>query len=106
MRTKDNGSSASSDSLRGGLPLRDAGVPCGNCGCEKRRPNTNRCAACGQFADDPRYGRSPITGTWYRLHDYEDLGDGKVVAKGKTEVSREDVPQHWIDATEERDLDD
>jgi len=50
---------------------------------------------------EERYGYSRMTGTWYLLHDWEDKGDGKVVAKGKTEVDREDVPQKWLDATDE-----
>jgi len=82
---------------------RNAGIPCDNCGSEMRRANTNRCAACGRFAPDPVYARSPLTGNWYRLDEYEDLGDGKFRAKEKTEIDREDVPQQWLDATEVRD---
>lgn len=52
--------------------------------------------------NNERYGYSKITDTWYRLDDWEDLGDGKVRAKGKTEVPREEVPQEWLDATDER----
>lgn len=48
-----------------------------------------------------RYGFSKVTGTWYLLHDWEDKGDGKVVAKGKTEVDREEVPQEFLAATDE-----
>lgn len=93
---------SSADPERSGLPLRDAGVPCENCGCEKRRPTTNRCAACGRFAPDPRYAYSALTDTWYRVTEYEELGDGQIRAKSKEEVPREDVPQRWLDATEER----
>jgi len=50
---------------------------------------------------EDRYGYSKATGTWYRLHDWEEVGDGKVIAKGKTEVDRKDVPQKWLDATDE-----
>lgn len=85
-----------------GLPQRDAGVPCDNCGCEKRRPDTNRCAACGRFAADPRYAYSMMTDTWYRVSDYEDLGGDQILAKSKEEVDREDVPQAWIEAVDER----
>lgn len=93
----------SDDTDSPGLPLRDARVPCENCGSEKRRPDTNRCAGCGQFAPDPRYGYSSLTDTWYRVTEYDDLGDGKIIAKSKEPVDREEVPQAWLDATEERD---
>lgn len=83
-----------------GLPLRDVGVECKNCGSEKRRPDSNRCAACGQFAADPRYAYSELTNTWYRVTEYDDLGDGKIYAKSKERVGREDVPQPWLDAIE------
>lgn len=81
-----------------GLPLRDSGVECGNCGSEMRRPHTNHCAGCGRFAPDPIYAHSKLSGEWYRVFEYEDLGDGKICAKSKEEVPREDVPQEWIDA--------
>lgn len=102
MRSGKNNAKRSNGTERSGLPQRDAGVPCENCGCEKRRPDTNRCAACGQFAPDPRYAYSMLTDTWYRVTDYDDLGDGKIVAKNKEPVDREEVPKAWLDATEER----
>ena len=49
-----------------------------------------------------RYAYSRMTDTWYLVHDYEDHGDGKLVANSKTEVDRSDVPQEVLDATEER----
>lgn len=49
-----------------------------------------------------RYGYSQLTDTWYRVTDYEDLGDDKIRAKNKEEVPREEVPQEWIDGVEER----
>lgn len=49
-----------------------------------------------------RYGYSQLTDTWYRVTDWDDLGDGKIQAKSKEEVDREDVPQEWVDATEKR----
>jgi len=49
-----------------------------------------------------QYGYSRLTDTWYRVTDWEDLGGGKIKAKSKKEVSREDVPQEWIEATKER----
>jgi len=53
-------------------------------------------------AQTPRYAKSPVTGTWYRVDAYEDLGDGKIVAESKTEVDVEDVPEDVRRATEER----
>lgn len=85
-----------------GLPQRDAGVPCEHCGCESRRPATNRCAACGRFAPDPRYAYSGLTDTWYRVTEWDDLGDGQIRAREKEQVDRDEVPQRWLDATEER----
>jgi len=42
------------------------------------------------------YAYSELTDTWYRVHDYEEVGpNGKIVANGKTEVNQEDVPEHW-----------
>lgn len=81
---------------------RDAGVPCNNCGSVMRRPKSNHCADCGQYAPDPAYAHSPMTDTWYRVWDYERLGDGEIQATDKEEVGREEVPQRWIEATEER----
>lgn len=51
--------------------------------------------------DTNRYGYSQLTDTWYRVTDWDDLGDGKIRAKSKEEVDREDVPREWIEATEE-----
>lgn len=85
-----------------GLPLRGAGVACEHCGCTDRRPTSNHCAGCGRFAPDPRYAYSWVTDTWYRVPKYDDLGDGKIQAKSKEEVPRDDVPQAWLNATDER----
>jgi ribosomal protein L37E len=84
-----------------GTVLRESGVECEHCGCTSRRPDSNRCAACGRYAPDPRYARSPLTGKWYRVSDWDELEDGKIVAKSKEEVDREDVPEHWAEAIEE-----
>lgn len=51
-----------------------------------------------------RYGYSRMTDTWYRVTEWEDLGDGKIKAKSKKRVPREDVPQEWIEATDERSV--
>lgn len=89
------------DDEGGGLPLRDSGVPCQNCGTTARRPNNNRCAGCGRWAPDPRYAYSEITGTWYRVWQYDDLGNGQIVAKEKESVDVEEVPEVWIEAMAE-----
>ena len=47
------------------------------------------------------YAYSKLTGTWYEVFEYEDKGDGKIVAESKREVDREDVPQEYLDATKE-----
>jgi len=57
-------------------------------------------------SDMERYGYSRLTDTWYRVTDWEDLGDGKIQAKSKEEVPREEVPQEWLNATEERGYDE
>lgn len=45
---------------------------------------------------DEVYARSPMTDTWYRVTDYEEAGPGgKIVAKSKEEVEREEVPEEW-----------
>jgi hypothetical protein len=51
-----------------------------------------------------RYAYSQLTDTWYIVHDWEALGDGKIEAKSKEKVARENVPQEWIEATDERPL--
>jgi len=94
------------DGKRADVPQRDAGVACENCGCEQRRPGSNRCAACGRFAEDPRYAKSPLTGSWYRVSEWEDRGGGKILAKSKEEVSRDEVPQEWIERIESGDADE
>jgi len=47
------------------------------------------------------YAKSPLTGTWYRVYEYERQDGGKLVAKQK-----EQVPDEWIEATEEAMSDD
>ena len=83
-----------------GLPLRDVGVPCDHCGCEDRRPDTNRCAACGRFAPDPIYAYSELSGEWYRVTEWDNLGDGKIVAKSKESVPKVAVPDAWVESIE------
>lgn len=49
-----------------------------------------------------RFGYSMMTDTWYRVTEYDDLGDGQIRAKSKEKVPREEVPQDVLDATTER----
>lgn len=49
--------------------------------------------------DGYRYGYSQMTDTWYRVTDWEYAGDGKIVAKSKTKVPKEEVPADWLTAT-------
>lgn len=53
---------------------------------------------------DVRYARSPLTGTWFRVTEWEDLGDGtgKMVAKSKEQVPEDEVPDVWRGAAEWR----
>lgn len=44
---------------------------------------------------EERYGRSPITGTWYRVTEWTDLGDGTMLAKEKEPVHESEVPPAW-----------
>lgn len=82
---------------------------CAACGVHDRAENSRYCAGCRDAlvrADGgtERYAYSQLTDTWYIVHDWEDLGDGKLRAKSKEEVDRSDVPQEWIEATDERSL--
>jgi len=54
--------------------------------------------------DSERYAYSLLTDTWYRVTEWEwrDRDKGQIIAKSKTEVAREDVPQGWLNGTEER----
>jgi len=51
---------------------------------------------------EERYGYSRLSDTWYRLDEYVELGGGKIQAKSKTKVPREEVPQEYLENTEER----
>jgi len=54
---------------------------------------------------DTRYAYSRLTDTWYEVDEWEwhDKENDQLIAKSKTEVDRENVPQKWIDAVEERE---
>jgi len=60
---------------------------------------------CSVDTGTERYCYSRLTDSWYRVTDWEDLGDGQIRAKSKDEVDREEVPQKWIEATDERSRD-
>jgi len=45
-----------------------------------------------------RYAKSPLTDAYYRVTAWVDHGDGKIQAKEKEEVEREEVPDDWLDA--------
>lgn len=47
------------------------------------------------LSDDVRYGKSPITGNWYKVTDYEEV-DGhpeRIIADRKIPVDESDVPE-------------
>lgn len=50
-----------------------------------------------------RFAYSLMTDTWYRVTEWDNLGDGQIEAKSKEEVDRSEVPQDVLDATTERD---
>lgn len=54
--------------------------------------------------DAERYAYSRLSDTWYIVHDWERVEGDKIIANSKEEVPREDVPQEWLDATDERPL--
>lgn len=51
--------------------------------------------------ENKRYAYSKLTDTWYVVHDWEHVEGDKIIANGKEEVDRDEVPQEWIDATDE-----
>jgi len=48
-----------------------------------------------------RYAYSEVTNTWYRVTEWDGLGDGKIQAKEKEPVDRDEVPQDVLEATDE-----
>ena len=54
--------------------------------------------------EDNRYAYSRLTDTWYRVDEWEwrNEAKGQMIAKSKTEVNRDDVPQKWISGVQER----
>lgn len=78
-------------------------VECSSCGRQQTRSGRRaRCEECGAYLPEPPvYAFSRTTETWYLVDDYESAGDGRIVAKSKQAVDREDVPQEWLDAVDE-----
>lgn len=85
--------------------------------CETPRDDDRvACPDCGHIPEDDRlepddglradggarFAYSMMTDNWYRVTEYEDLGDGQIKAKSKEKVDREEVPQDVLDATTER----
>jgi len=58
--------------------------------------------------DDYRYAYSRLTDTWYRVDQWEwrNKAKGQIIAKSKTEVNRDDVPEKWTKGVAERVNDD
>jgi hypothetical protein len=48
------------------------------------------------------YAKSPITGNWYRVTEWEYRGDSKIVAERKEQVDKSEVPEEWVTATEKQ----
>jgi hypothetical protein len=42
------------------------------------------------------YARSPITGEYYKLYEWDHRGGGKVIAEAKEPVERGEVPEFWL----------
>ncbi|RLM53170.1 hypothetical protein DVK02_14870 [Halobellus sp. Atlit-31R] len=55
----------------------------------------------GDVQEGISYAKSPATGCYYRVTRWVDHGDGKIEARQKHEVDREEVPQHWLDVLED-----
>ena len=56
-----------------------------------------------EASNDEHYAYSKMTDSWYRIHDYEVAGDnGQIIANGKTEVDRDEVPEEQRQRVEER----
>lgn len=56
----------------------------------------------GSAGGDERYGYSPVTDQWYLVTDWIDLGDGEMQAESKVPVERDEVPEEWLGAVDER----
>ena len=45
--------------------------------------------------DDVVYAKSPVNGQFYKVTEYEVLGDGRIKSKQKEAVEEKKVPQVW-----------
>lgn len=59
-----------------------------------------------EAADGTRYAYSRLTDTWYRVYDYEHVEGEKIIANGKEEIDRDEVPAACLEATDERRLEE
>lgn len=48
-----------------------------------------------------RYAASPITDNIYRVTDWEERGEGRIISKTKEPVDRDEVPEHWLEVLED-----
>ena len=55
----------------------------------------------GEVAHGERYAKSPLTGKYYRVTSWVDLGDGKIQSREKEEVDRSEVPEEWLEAIDD-----
>lgn len=46
----------------------------------------------GDGVDMDRYGKSATSDQWYRVTEWEDVGEGKMVAVSKEPVDEDEVP--------------
>jgi len=53
------------------------------------------------LVDGDRFAKSPLTDTYYRVSEWEDLGDGYIRATEKTPIAREDVPEDWLEVLDQ-----
>ena len=54
-------------------------------------------------SEDVRYGKSPVTGNWYKVTEWEEV-DGhsdRIIADEKVEIDESEVPENVLKAHEE-----
>lgn len=67
---------------------------------EPRDPHPERVELAAEYWDVDRYGKGAVTGQWYRVSEWEDVGGGKMIAKSKEPVDEDEVPEIWRGAME------
>lgn len=45
--------------------------------------------------EDVVYAKSPVNGQFYKVTEYEVIGDGRIKSKQKVAVDEQDVPKVW-----------